>query len=132
MTVHKQTSRLSFDSHSKFCCWFRIPLNKVEELVEQFIVEGWISESHHCHSLSKLKIKTKLMIMGTLAILGGTINSFQQLLMVTNICTTDHNKFFLTFIECMTKISNEFIHLSCDMLKVAEILKRYKEVGLPG
>jgi hypothetical protein len=73
-----------------------------------------------------------MMIMGTHAILGGNVNSFWQMLTVTNICATDHNKFFLTFVERMTKIPNEFIHLPCDMPKEVATVQAIQRSGITG
>jgi hypothetical protein len=55
VTVRKQISRLSFNSHREFRRWLQMPLNKVKEIVESFIVEDRVSEAHHCRSLLKLK-----------------------------------------------------------------------------
>jgi hypothetical protein len=84
---------------------------KVEELVDRFIREGWATLTHHCRTLEKLQIKTELLVLGTLAMLGGTMNSFCQLPMVTNICATDHNQFFLKFVRCMYNVRHEYISL---------------------
>jgi hypothetical protein len=90
---------MSRNSKSAFRAWFQMPLYKVEELVDRFIREGWATVTHHCcHTIEKLQIKTELLVLGTLAMLGGTMNSFRQLPTVTNICATDHNQFFLKFV----------------------------------
>ena len=109
-----------------------MPLYKVEELAEQFIDRGWIRQSHHCRSPMKLKIKTELLVMGSLAMLAGTVNNFRQLPTVTNICATDHSKFFLLFVDRMESISSEWIYLPRNELDVKKTMDRYEEVGLPG
>jgi hypothetical protein len=81
-----------------------LPLYKVEALAQRFVDEGWIQQSHHCRSAEKLKIKMALLVMGSLASLAGAISLFRQLLLVTNICATDHSKFFLPFVNCMKSL----------------------------
>ena len=105
---------------------------KVEELVDRFIGEGWATLTHHCRTLEKLQIKTELLVLGTLAMLGGTMNSFCQLPMVTNICATDHNQFFLKLIRCMYNICHEYISLLKTEEELSAIMRCYEEVGLPG
>jgi hypothetical protein len=84
-----------------------MPLCKVVEIAACFISEGWLSLLHHCHYLGKLLVKAELLVMGALAVIAGTVQNFQQLWTVTRICATDHNKFFLTFVEKMASISHE-------------------------
>ena len=81
--------------------------------------------------IERLKIKTALLIMGSLAMIGSTLNSFCQLLIVTNICAINHEWFFLTFINRMSSISKEYLYLSRDK-EMRDTLKRYEEVCLLG
>ncbi len=64
--------------------------------------------------------------------LAGTVNNFLQLPTVTNICTTDHSKFFLLFVDRIESISSEWIYLPRDDVEVKQTMDRYREVGLPG
>jgi hypothetical protein len=132
ITVRELTDKMSRNSKSAFRAWFRMPLYKVEELVDRFIREGWVTLTHHCRTLEKLQIKTELLILGTLAMLGGTMNSFRQLPTVTNICATDHNHFFLKFVRSMYNIRHEYISLPKTEEELSAIMRRYEEVGLPG
>jgi hypothetical protein len=116
---------------STFRAWFRMPLYKVVEIADRFILEGWIGLSHHCRTLEQLQIKAELLVMGTLAMVGGSVHSFRQLHTVTQICATDHSNFFLTFVEKMASLSNEYIHLPRTPSDLFEDMKRYEEVGLP-
>ncbi len=82
------------------------------EIADCFISEGWIGLSHHCHTLDRLQIKSELLVMGTLAMIGGSVRSFRQMHTVTQICATEHSNFFLLFVEKMaSSLSDEYIHL---------------------
>jgi hypothetical protein len=131
-TVRELTHRLSKNPKSTFRSWFRMPLYKVELLSQRFIDEKWISLSHHCRDEEKLKMKVDLLILGALSVLGGTVHSFRQLPTVTNICATEHNKFFLLFISKLYSIRDEYIYMPRDDEELEAVMKRYEEVGLPG
>ncbi len=87
---------------------------------------------HHCRTLERLQIKAELLVMGALAMVGGSVHSFRQLHTVTQICATDHSNFFLTFVEKMASLLDEYIHLPWTPANLFEDMKRYEEVGLPG
>lgn len=55
-------------------------------------------------SETKRKVKSELMVMVALAILGGTESSFHQLPTTTNICAPEHSIFFLLFVEKLLSI----------------------------
>jgi hypothetical protein len=103
-TIRNHTRELSLNKTSSFWCWSRLPLYKVEALAQRFVDGGWIQQSHHCRSAEKLKIKMELLVMGSLASLAGAISSFCQLLLVINICATDHSKFFFPFVNRMKSL----------------------------
>ena len=67
VTVREMTDETSRNPMSCFRSWFRIPLYMVCDIVDRFIVEGWIRISHHCCTLDRLRIKAELLILGTLA-----------------------------------------------------------------
>ena len=131
-TVRLQAATLSLDPKSEFRSWFRMPLYKVDNLVERFISEGWVYLSRHCRSDEQLKKRTELMILGSLAVLAGTVQSFRQLPILTNICATEHSYFFLTFVDRLESISGEYIFHPRDEEEVKQTMARYEEVGLPG
>jgi len=132
VAVREQTQRLSRNPKSTFRAWFRMPLYKVEMLSARFIDEGWVGLSHHCRTVEKLTIRTELLVLGALAILGGTVHSFRQLPTVTNICATEHNKFFLLFIGKLYEIRDQYIYNPQDENALKATMSRYDEVGLPG
>ena len=131
-TVREQTHRLSKNPKSIFRAWFRMPLYKVELLSQRFLDEKWMKLSHHCRTEGQLKIKVDLLVMGALAVLGGTVHSFRQLPTVTNICATEHNNFFHLFISKLYSIRSEYIYLPRDAEELQSVMARYEEVGLPG
>ena len=104
ITVQHTTDRISRMPKSTFRAWFRMPLFKVVEIADRFIAEGWLGLSHHCRQLERLQMKAELLVMGTLAMIGGTIQSFRQLKTLTHISATEHSKFFLTFVEKIVSI----------------------------
>ena len=85
ITVRHMTDRISRMPKSTFRAWFRMPLFKVVEIADRFIAEGWLGLSHHCRQLQRLQMKAELLVMGTLAMIGGTLQPFRQLKMLTNI-----------------------------------------------
>ena len=87
-TVRELTHRLSKNPKSIFRAWFRMPLYKVELLSQRFADEKWVTCSHHCQTKSKLRIKIDLLIMGALAVLGGTVHSSKRYLWCVAYFTT--------------------------------------------
>ena len=70
-TVREVTRKQSLNPKSTFRSWFRIPLYKVEELCERILLEKILTLSHHCRSEDRLAIKCELLVLASLAILGG-------------------------------------------------------------
>jgi hypothetical protein len=102
---------MSRNPKSSFCLWFRMPLYKVAYIVARFLSEGWIVLSHHCRSIDRLQIKAELLVLGSLAMLGGTLQLFRQLKPLTNICASDHSNFFLKFVERIASISHKYVFM---------------------
>jgi hypothetical protein len=112
VSVREITEEMSRNAKSSFCSWFRMPLYKVTDIVSCFLAEGWIGLSHHCRSSDRLQFKTELLVLGSLAMLGGTtLQSFCQLKPLTHICASDHSNFFLTFVEHIASISHEYVFM---------------------
>jgi hypothetical protein len=132
VTVREMTEHLSLKPLSTFRVWFRVPLYKVVEIADRFISEGWIGLSQHCRSLDRLQIKSELLVMGALAMIGGSVRSFRQMHTVTQIGATEHSNFFLLFVEKMAGLSDEFIHLPRTPADLFQVMEHYEEVGLPG
>jgi hypothetical protein len=132
VTVREMTDEMSRNPKSCFRSWFRIPLYMVCEIVDRFIEEGWIRISHHCRTMDRLRIKAELLVLGTLAMLGGTLMSFRQLKPLTHICASDHSKFYLSFVRCIASISHEYVFMPRTPEELRQVMQRYEEVGLPG
>ncbi len=126
------TEHLSLKPLSTFRAWFRMPLYKVVEIANRFILEGWIGLSHHCRMLDHHQIKAEHLVMGALAMVRGSVHSFRQMHTDTQICATDHSNFFLLFMEKIASLLDEYIHLPRTPADLFEVMKRYEEVGLPG
>jgi hypothetical protein len=131
-SVWVMTEHISRNPRSIFPCWFCMPLCKVGEIADRFISEGWLSLLHHCHYLEKLQVKAELLVMGALAMIAETVQNFQQLWTVTHICARDHSKFFLTIVKKMASISHEYVYFPRFPEELAETMKHYEQVGLPG
>jgi hypothetical protein len=132
VSVREITEEISGNPKSSFCSWFRMPLYKVTDIVSRFLAEGWIGLSHHCQSSDRLQIKTELLVLGSLAMLGGMLQSFRQLKPLTHICASDHSNFFLTFVERIASISHEYVFMPRTLEELEPIMQQYEEEGLPG
>jgi hypothetical protein len=70
-------------------------------------------------------------VLGTLAMLGGTLQSFRQLKTLTHICGSDHSNFFLSFVKHVSSMSDEYIFMPRTPEELGSIMRHYEEVGLP-
>ena len=119
------------DRFGTFRAHFRMPLQKVDKLVDMFLSKGWIKYSHHCRSPTILQIKAELLILSCLNILAhGT--PFRALESSTNISYSEIRKFFHFFLDKMCSIQDEFIYLPRDEEELNETMEQYESVGLPG
>jgi hypothetical protein len=109
VSVREMTDHTSRNPKSSFRSWFRMPLFMVSSIVGRFIAEGWVGLTHHCRTNDRLQIKTELLVLGSLSMLGGTIQSFRQLKPLTHICASDHSNFFLCFVKRIAGISHEYV-----------------------
>lgn len=119
------------DRFGIFRCLFRMPLHKVDELVNRFLSEGWITYTHHCRSETTLKIKAELLILSCLHILAHGA-PFRLLQCYTNISYTEIRKFFHFFLDKMCSMEDEYIFLPRDEDELKDVTTPYKLVSLPG
>jgi hypothetical protein len=131
VSVRDMTEHTSRNPKSSFWSWFRMPLFKVSEIVGRFITEGWIGLTHHCRTNERLQMKAELLVLGSLAMLGGTIQSFCQLKLLMHICASDHSNFFLCFVERIASISQEYVFMPRMPEELEPIMRQYEEEGLP-
>jgi len=132
VSVREITEEMSCNPKSSFRSWFCVPHYKVTDIVSRFLAERWIGLSHHCRSSDRLQIKTELLVLGSLAMLGGMLQSFRQLKPLRHICASDHSNFFLTFVEHIVSISHEYVFMPRTLEELEPIMQRYEEEGLPG
>ena len=131
-TVREVTRRQSLNPKSTFRSWFRIPLYKVEEICERILSEKILTLSQHCRTEDRLATKCELLVLASLAILGGVYTQFRQIPTLTNICATEHSEFFKRFVQFMYDMRSEYIYLPRNEEELLPVTKRYEEVGLPG
>ena len=122
---------MSHNPKSCFWSWFHMPLFKVSKIVGHFITKGWIGLMHHCWTNEHLQLKVELLVLGSLAMLGGTIQLFHQLKPLTHRCASYHSNFFLHFVERITSISQEYVFMPHMPEELEPIMRRYEEEGLP-
>jgi hypothetical protein len=53
-----------------------MPLYKVEEIADHFISEGLLSLLHHCCHLEMLQVNAELLVLGSLAMIAGAVQTF--------------------------------------------------------
>ncbi len=131
-TVREVTRSQSLNPKSTFRSWFRIPLYKVEEICDRMLSEKILTLSKHCRTEDRLATKCELLVLASLAILGGVYTQFRQIPTLTNICATEHSKFFKRFVQFMYDMRSEYIYMPKDHTELLPVMKRYEEVGLPG
>jgi hypothetical protein len=107
VSVREMMDHTSRNPKSSFRSWFRMPLFMVSSIVGRFIAEGWVGLTHHCRTNDHLQIKTELLVLGSLLMLGGTIQSFRQLKLLTHIC----GNFFLCFVKRIAGTSHEYVFM---------------------
>jgi len=132
VSVREITEEMSRNPKSSFCSLFRMLLYEVTDIVSCFLAEGWIGLSHHCWSSDRLQIKTELLVLGSLVMLGGTLQLFRQLKPLTHICSSDHSNFFLMLVERIASISHEYVFMPRILEELEPIMQQYEEEGLPG
>ena len=124
VSVREMTDHTSQNPKSSFRSWFRMLLFMVSSIVGRFIAEGWAGLTHHCRTNDRLQIKTELLVLGSLSMLGGTIQSFRQLKPLTHICASDHSNFFLCFVKHIAGISHEYVFMPRSPEELKPIMQR--------
>jgi len=126
--IYEESTR---DRYSAFRSYFRVTLPKVDELVERFLEEGWISHTRRIKDDQTLRVRAELLVLGALNQLGnGT--PFRQLNANTEISASDHRIFFHLFLDRMYSIREEYIFYPRTEAELERIMRRYELVNLPG
>ena len=130
--VRERTRTLSKrDRYGEFRSHFRVTLDKMEELVELFLSNGWIRRTQHCRDDHTLRVKAELLILSCLKVLSHA-TPFRCLTNDTNISFTEHRLFFHKFIEKMCSMRDEYVHLPRNNEELKQIMSRYDSQYLPG
>ena len=109
-SVSDKTYHLSsLNRYGDFRTHICVPLTKVDELIDFFLTRGWIGYSQHSQNERDLYIKTQLLILKCLNILGRHI-TVCALNISINIITSEHRKFFHVFIDKMYSIQDEYVY----------------------
>ncbi len=122
----------AFDGRaSEFKVWFRMPLYKIEALVDKFIDRGWVRLSSCYSDHTVFHIRVHLLVVGCLDRLGnGT--QFCKLHAVSHISTTKHYHFFHKFLDKMCSIKGEWINLPQNKEELCHVAAVYDAEGLSG
>jgi len=108
-SVREKTYYLSSrDGYGEFRALFRMPLEKIDDLVSLCVENNWIHQTKHCRSNEEMVLRLELHILGILKVLGHNA-PFRTLKTDTNISDKEHRLFFNAFIDNMYKVRKDFI-----------------------
>ena len=100
-TTRDMTNELSTsDRFGEFRSYFRMPLSKVEELTDYFIIRGYLKPARSLKRRSEFRERSELFIMTALYRLG-TGASFRTCRALCHISTSEVQLFFDTFLQGM-------------------------------
>jgi hypothetical protein len=119
------------DRHSEFCDFFRMPLSKVDELVDIFVQQGYIPTPRTLFRRGEFQERAELLVMAALHILakGATFKSCRTL---THISTSEVRKFFFKFLDAVFDMKDEYIFLPANVTALKRVMQSYTFSGLPG
>jgi hypothetical protein len=129
--VREQTYVLSRDRQSTFRSAFRVPLSFVDHLTDMFITREWVAATQKCRSPEQLQTRTELFILCALEHLGNR-RPHCQFETETNMCPSEHRKFFDLFVNKMYSISTDYIYFPKTMEELKILMKDYSMQHLPG
>ena len=102
-----------------------MPLHKIDDLVTQFMENGWVRLTKHCQDEDKMTVWLELRILGVLKVLGHRCPC-RTLKSDTNISTCEHRAFFHFFIDHMYGICHEFVDYPSSEEELEEIMSATK------
>lgn len=117
--------------YGPFRSHFGMTLELVDKLVDIFWDNGWIENTHRYSSPLQLKLRSQLLILGSLHVLSNA-TPFRQLETSTNISTSEHLKFFHKFIDKMYSIKYQHIYYPRTEEELKVVTDKYASVNLPG
>ena len=121
----------SSDRFGEFRHWFRMPLSKVESLVDTFIEQGYIVPSRSQLHKHEFRERAELLVMSSLYLLGRGA-AFRSCRALCHISTSVVHKFFYTFLNAMVEMQGEYISFPDNMHDLKQVTQQYDSVGLPG
>jgi hypothetical protein len=131
--VRELMSKVSMsDRYGKFCHWFRMPLGKIELLVDLFIRWGYIPEQKRTMHKLEYRERAELLVMSSLYLLGrGAV--FCSCRALCYISVLKIQKFFFAFLDAFyNDLKSEYIKLPGSFDELRQGTHPYESVGLPG
>ena len=130
--VRAKTMRLSSRNRwSEFRSYFRLTLEKVDELTNLFIDREWCTPSRRDLDDEVFYMRTQLRILGALNVLGNH-TPFRQLTTNTELSAEDHRLFFHKFIEKLSCVKDDFIKYPDNFDDLKSVMDKYAAKKLPG
>ena len=127
----KTYRRLSTTRWSDFRSYFRLTLEKVDDLTNMFLDRGWCTPSKRDWDETFFYVKTELRILGALNVLGNH-TPFRQLTTNMELSAEDHQLFFHKFIKKLSSVKSEFIKYPETFEELKVVMKKYSAKKLPG
>ena len=121
----------SSDRYGKFWHWFRMPLTKVESIIDMLIDREYVKPARSLIRCAEFCERTELFVMSALYILGNGAH-FRSLYALTNISMSDNHKFFFVFHDAFNDMHDEYIYLPQNMPDMQRLSRYYESEGLPG
>ena len=108
-----------------------MPLSKVAELAEEFILRGYLHMPRSFSRRTEYCERAELLVMSVLHILakGAT---FRNCCTLTHISTSEVRKLFFEFLDALVDMKDEYISLPENVAALTFVMKCYESVGLPG
>jgi hypothetical protein len=111
----------SLDRFSEFRDFFRMPLTKVEELLDIFIRHGYMHMPTSLSQRGEIRERAVLLVMSALHILGKGA-SFRCCRTLTHISISEVRKFFFEFLDAIVDMKDEFIFLPDNVASLARTM----------
>jgi hypothetical protein len=110
-TVRDHTHELSCSNcFGEFCHWFRMPLSKVEQLMDILVYTGAIFVPRLLKFQEEFRERSELLVLSVLFRLG-TGNSFCTCRALCNISVAEIRKFFMRFLDAMVDMKENYVYL---------------------
>jgi hypothetical protein len=130
--VRAKTLRLSSRNRwSEFRSYFRLTLEKVDELTNLFLSREWCIPSRRDLDDEVFFVKTQIRILGALNVLANH-TPFRQLTTNTELSAEDHRLFFHKFLEKLSSAKDEFIMYPDNFDDLKSVMESYATKKLPG